>query len=129
MQFFQNNNEPLIESIYESNRCIFCLQSTNSTFVSIVYKQGTFVLNEKKYKFNCPCFPVAHESCMNSWLIESTHCPECSVNLTETVVENKKYSRNIAGLCFAIFLVFGIVAVVVVACLHYSQSFNNGVHL
>jgi hypothetical protein len=126
MHFFQNNNEPLIESIYETNRCVFCLQSTNSTFVSILYKQSTFLLNEKKYQLNCRCLPVAHQSCMNSWLIESNRCPECSVHLTETAVENKKYTCNIVWFCLAVFSFMGIVVAV---ALYYSGTISNGVHL
>lgn len=77
--------EPLL-GCYE--RCIFCLGTFNDEFVFLTYYSNVFTLNEKHHRINCICRPFCHIPCMKSWILESMHCPECSVPYTNVVEKN-----------------------------------------
>ena len=123
---FLNNEECLSQPLFKNKRCIFCLYSIDNIFISVQYNGDEFLLNDKKYKMNCPCRPVAHQYCMRPWLSECNHCPECSIVLSETVIENKKNCCVVVLFCLAVISVAGIAVAV---SFYFTQNAKGITHL
>uniref|UniRef100_A0A6C0B7L0 Uncharacterized protein n=1 Tax=viral metagenome TaxID=1070528 RepID=A0A6C0B7L0_9ZZZZ len=113
----EHNYVPFVECHY---KCIFCLIKFNTEQQQpfLIYNYNVFKLNDKIYQVNCQCRPFCHISCMNNWLIESVHCPECSVWYTESI---EKKCCTFENLCVAFFIFLCIITfcfVVVAVVLH-----------
>jgi hypothetical protein len=123
---FRNREESLTQPLFKNKRCVFCLYSIDNVFVSVKYNGDVFLLNDKKYKMNCSCRPVAHEYCMRPWLSECAHCPECSIVLSETVIENKK---NYCVVVLFFLAVISVAGIVVAVSFYFTHSTIGLTHL
>jgi hypothetical protein len=111
--------------VNKNDRCIFCLGRFSIEQPFIEYTNDCIKIRGKKYKMNCSCRAFSHEYCMDSWLLESALCPECSVDLTHIVREQKKgFCYNSQVLCCVFYvsvMVVSFVGLVVFISINYSH--------